>query len=60
MLPDADERLTTVPAGDGQSANLALLTNAMVAFDTTAGQGGTPLTSPPADAQPPLLTSPPA
>ena len=58
VLPDADERLTTVPAGDGQSANLALLTNAMAAFDTTAGQGGTSPIDPAAGAQQPLLTSP--
>ena len=59
MLPDAkDDRLTTAPAGDGQSANLALLTNVMAGFDTTAGQGGTTPTDPSAVTQPPLLTSP--
>ncbi len=56
VLPD--DRRTTVPAGDGQSANLALLTNAMAAFDTTTGQGGTTPIDPSAVTPPPLLTSP--
>ncbi len=58
MLPDAGDRPLTVPAGDGQSANLALLTNVMAAFDTTTGQGGTTPVDPSAVTQPPLLTSP--
>ena len=58
VTPDANERLTTVPAGDGQSANLALLTNVMAAFDTTTGQGGTSPIDPSAPVLPPLLTSP--
>jgi hypothetical protein len=58
VLPDANERLTTAPAGDGQSANLALLTNVMAAFDTTGGQGGTTPIDPTAPVQQPLLTSP--
>jgi hypothetical protein len=59
VLPDADERRTTVPAGDGQSANLALLTNVMAAsFVGDGGQGGTSPIDPSAPVQQPLLTSP--
>jgi hypothetical protein len=57
VLPDPrEDRPTTVPAGDG-SANLALLTNVMAAFDTTTGQGGTTPIDP-TPVQQPLLTSP--
>ena len=58
VLPDPQDDRLTVPAGDGQSANLALLTNTMAAFDTTTGQGGTTPVDPSAVTQPPLLTSP--
>jgi hypothetical protein len=57
VLPDAGKLLTPAP-GDSQSANLALLTNAMAAFDTTAGQGGTTPIDPTLATQQPLLTSP--
>jgi hypothetical protein len=58
VLPDATRVLTEVPPGDGRSANLALLTNVMAAFDTTTGQGGTSPIDPTAPVQQPLLTSP--
>ena len=60
VLPDArDERLTTAPASDGQSANLALLTNVMASsFVGDGGQGGTTPVDPSAVTPPPLLTSP--
>ena len=58
VLPDAGDRPLTVPAGDGQGANLALLTNVMASsFVGDGGQGGTTPIDP-TSVQPPLLTSP--
>jgi hypothetical protein len=57
--PDPNERPRTVPAGDGQSANFALLTNVMAgSFAGDGGQGGTSPIDPSIVAQPPPLTSP--
>ena len=59
VLPDATKVLTDVPPSDGQSANLALLTNVMASsFVSDGGQGGTTPIDPTAITQPPLLTSP--